>query len=332
MDIWKKVLEAYHIFPVSIERQTERVVKVFDGMQEYALKRSFLTEQTIENWQHVYHIAREKNVTEVLPVYLTRDNSLFHKEEHFYYYLTPWIDAPVMTDPTYNIERTLQTLAQIHKKTKQSSRIKPDVFKKSFQGFSDFCKQSIDQLHKRVTDYESRKYMSPFELLYCTHYKGVCHAIELLQEKLDQIYGEEETEFPWSTSLCHQQVDDTHCKGGYLINWESGGYEHPARDLSHYFRSLTGYYNQPEKTIQQAFDVYRKTNYLTVREIHLVSVYLLNPSPYLNVLENYTEHRTKKSMIHQIKQLQQQFRRLQFAMNWVDFVQENYESKENQPD
>lgn len=47
-------------------------------------------------------------------------------------------------------------------------------------------------------------------------------------------------------------------KGGYLINWESGGFEHPARDLSHYFRGLTGAYNQPEETIQQAFTVYQK--------------------------------------------------------------------------
>ncbi|GIO17042.1 spore coat protein YsxE [Oceanobacillus oncorhynchi subsp. incaldanensis] len=332
MNIWKKVLEAYHIYPVSIEKQTERVVKVFDGMQEYALKRSFLTEQTMENWQHVYRIAREKNVTEILPVYLTRDNAFFHKEENFYYYLTPWIDSPEVTDSAYNIERTLQTLAQIHKKTRQTSRIKSDRLKESFQGFSSFCKQSLDQLHARVTDYESRKYMSPFELLYCTHYKGVCHAVGLLQDKLYQIYGEEETEILWSSSLCHQRVDDTHSKGGYLINWESGGFEHPARDLSHYFRGLTGAYNQPEETIQQAFTVYQKTNHLTVKEMHLVSVYLLNPSFYLSVLKNYTDRRTKKSMVNQVKELQQQFRRLEFGMNWVEFIQETYESKEEQPD
>lgn len=332
MDIWKKVLENYHIYPISIEKQTDRVVKVFDGMQEYALKRSFLTDQTVENWENIYHVAREKNVTEILPVYMTKQRTFFHKEEHFYYYLTPWVDAPEVTDRTYYIERTMQTLAQIHKKTKQTSRLDPKTLKSSFQGFSNYCQSSLEKLKKHLTDYESRRYMSPFELLFCTHYKGVCHAVELLQKKLELIYEGEEAEMVWSTSLCHQRVDDSHCKGGYLINWESGGFEHPARDLSGYFHSLTGFYDQPKETIQQSFHVYQKTNHLTMREIHLLSVYLLNPAAYLTVLENYTALRTKKSMLEQTKLLQQQYRRLWFAVEWAGFIQETYEKGEEQPD
>ena len=326
MDILKEVLEHYSIYPLEIEKVTNRLFRVHDGMRDYALKRSYLNENNIESWVSIYHVASERNISEILPVYVTKDGSLYQKHEHFYYYLSPWVDIPRNMDINYQIESTMQTLALIHKKTKQTERIKIDKMKKDFEGFQSFNRNIPDGLKENIVHFESRRYMSPFELIACSQYKAVVHASELLQNKMNAIFEQEEDSISWSKSLCHGKLEPSHCRGGYLLNWEEASFDHPSTDIANYFQHITGHYDQPIEEMKQAFKLYRKTNHLTVKEIHLLTINLLNPAHYIRVVQNFTEQRTKKSMLEQTRELQHQFRRLQFGMNWVDFIQEEYET------
>src|SRR5690625_2407206 len=117
MDLIKKVIGSYGIASQQIIQVTESVYKVVTNQQNYALKKSELTSKTRPAWENVYHEAQAKQLTGILPLYLTKTGSLYQEENDAIYYLSPWLTGEQAT-----IEQSYRTIGQLHARTKQEER------------------------------------------------------------------------------------------------------------------------------------------------------------------------------------------------------------------
>ncbi|WP_067727269.1 phosphotransferase [Oceanobacillus damuensis] len=326
MDKIKKVMEAYKVYPIRTEKITERLYRVNDGQRDYALKMSKLNEANIEKWQNVYYLANEKNLSEIVPVYLTKNGKLFEKFNEAFFYLTPWIDIPARGNDENTIKNTMHRLASVHEKTKNSQRISSEKLKENFHTYQTFCKQLPSELLSIIRQFEGNRYMSPFELLVCTQYRDLEYATNANNELINDFLEQNEAHIPWNRCLCHGNLRKEHIADRHLLNWENAGYDLPATDLAVYFSHLTGNYDQPVETITEGFKIYKEKNDLSGPEMQLLSIYLFNPSSYITIVRDYMGRSSTKPMTDQITELQQQYRKILFAIKWRKFIREEYES------
>src|SRR5690625_4201001 len=160
METVKKVLTSYAVYPLKIKQITDALYRIEDGNRVYALKRSFLTNKSVANWENVFHEVNAKNITNVLPVYLTKQRKLYEKINDAIYYLTPWIAGN-----RQSIERLYHCIGNVHAKTKQSRPIDVQSIDQSFHTYKNQCTERHKQLLAYVEQFESNKYMSPLEFL-----------------------------------------------------------------------------------------------------------------------------------------------------------------------
>ncbi|MFC4022633.1 spore coat protein YsxE [Oceanobacillus longus] len=325
-EIIKEVMQSYRVYPTEIEEITERLVRIKDGQRDYALKRSTLTKENIPAWLRVYHIANEKKLAEIAPVYVTRDGKLYKEMDESFFYLTPWIESPNRANLKNEIENTMQYLGHLHEKTKTSQRISKDTLTQNFLTYQTHCAQVPTELNAIVRQFEGNRYLSPFELLVCTQFRDIEYASKMNNDIIREFLDPSDEDLTWNQCLCHGNLTQDHTLGRYIINWENARYDHPVMDLANYFSHLTGNYDQPQNKITEAFKLYKNQNDLNEIELKLLTIYLLNPSSYLTTIREYVNNTSKKSMVIQIRELQQQYRKLIFALNWNKFMKEEYET------
>src|SRR5699024_12112755 len=78
--------------------------------------------------------------------------------------------------------------------------------------------------------------------------------------------------------------------------------------------------------INTIFTTYMDTNELTKQELYLLTVYLLDTTDYITLIENYTENTSTDSVVYQIQSLQRVYRQLIFGLHWSDYVEREYDS------
>ncbi|WP_249870962.1 phosphotransferase [Oceanobacillus saliphilus] len=326
MDSINEVMQAYKVYPIATEKITDRLYLVKDGQRKYALKRSRLKEADIAAWQRIYYIANQKNLSEIVPIYLTKDGIMYYEKNQSYFYLTPWIEKPSRHDRKDAIENSMFSLANLHGKTKTSQRISINSVKQNFNTYQAFCKQVPDELHAVVLQFEKNRYMSPFELLVCTQYRDLEYASKMNNDIINEFLDQKDEYITWNSCLCHGNLKQEHILNRHILNWEKARFDQPAVDLANYINNMTGDYDQSVDMITGAFKIYKEKNDLTGLELKLLSIYLLNPSPYITVIREYLKKPSDRSIADQIKDIQRHYRRIIFAIKWREFMKEEYES------
>ena len=324
METVKKVLTSYAVYPLKIKQITDALYRIEDGNRVYALKRSFLTNKSVTNWENVFHQVNAQNITNVLPVYLTKQRKLYEKINDAIYYLTPWIAGN-----RQSIERLYHCIGNVHAKTKQSRPIDVQSIDQSFHTYKNQCTERHKQLLAYVEQFESNKYMSPLELLVCTQYRDLELVFHKTQKRVDQFIQENNEETVWNYSLCHGNLRFSHFLNAdqtYLINWEGAQYENAIQDLVDFFKYETIVYDAPAESFIKPFTTYMDTNELTKQELYLLTVYLLDTTDYITLVENYIENTSTDSMVYQIQSLQRVYRQLIFGLHWSDYVEREYDS------
>lgn len=325
MENIEEILSEYRVQSMEYAKVTERLYWVRDRQKEYALKRSSLREGDAAVWANVFYVANEKNISEILPVYLTADSQLYTNRDGTLYYLVPWMKATGRSSLKYKVGNGMKTLGNIHHKTKKEVTLTKEKLQKNFHTYLSYSKQARNELYSYVLQFERKIYMSPFELLVCTHFREMEHAIQLNFRKLSE-FLEQEDELVWSNCLCHGTPSTDHFIDGYLINWEHARFDHAVTDLAAYFGSLTGSYDQPAELIMESFSIYQNRNNLTQQELMLLTIYLLNPSAYLGIIRSYIKNPSEESLMHQTRKLQQAYRKLLFGLRWEEFIRKEYET------
>lgn len=319
MDNIRKVLEAYRIQVVTVEQITENLFRVSDGQHFYALKKSKLTHDSVTNWENVYHQALAQNMSAILPVYLTKQGNLYERENDICYYITPWFSSKPI-EQTQQIERMYRSIGTIHAKTTQSLAIEKGTISKNFASYQAQLLKMRDALLQHVERFEKNRYMSPVELLVCTQYRELDFIFNELNRRVDQFIDDIDNQSDWQYCLCHGQLDFSHVifhHHTYILNWEKAHFNNAAIDLAFLYHRLVEHYDNPADHLIELFSVYTNENKLTDLELDLLSIYLLDPTDYITMIEQYANNPSYRSVIDQVKQLQRTHRQLSFAMKWT---------------
>ncbi|MFC0299886.1 hypothetical protein ACFFIS_03470 [Virgibacillus soli] len=322
--IWH-VLEQYSIRPDTIEQVTDRVYKIKVGQQVYALKRSNLTEQTVKNLENFYHVAYYERLPLVLPVYLTVAEKLYAELDNEFYYIAPWIEQEEHHRQQDFYTAFFRSIGQFHHKTMQKHTFSVDKIKSSFTSYKIQCQTDYKKLLSMVERFEHHPYMSPFELLVCSQFHYLEYVFKNLERAVDEFL---ECEMDaWRTSLCHGKLEQEYLfyrEYFWVINWEHVRNDNPISDLHYYLTEQANRYDIETTSIFETFHAYMEENELRREELHLLSIYLLNPQKYIETVLAYVEKGNETDMIGFIQKLQQAFRNLRFGLEWTDFVKETY--------
>lgn len=326
MDEIESVMKHYGILPVKVSPVSERVYFVNDGKNEYALKKSTLTESSVKDWEGVFHLADRLNLPGILPVYLTNDQHLYCVKDEGIYYLMPWIRTD---SEDLNIGHFYKTLGQIHQNTKVYQSMIQEKFKSDFEHYLTEREKDKQILLTSVEQFEKNRYMSPFELLICTHYVRVDQAFKTLKDFTLRFIEKQEEEITWNVSLCHGQPTNHHVLQSnqlLLINWEKTAYDHAAFDLSMFLKSMTRHDNAPSEDLMNHFGYYLEENNLSMAELYLLVIYLLDGQKYMSVLQRYlNRHQSSSTPYSTIKQtaiLERTYRELVFGLKFAEFIDE----------
>lgn len=324
----RRILETYRVYPIDIDKITERLYRIKGNNQSYALKKSCLKEQTLPFWLDIYRTAEQHNIMNILPIYLTESGDLFSKDHDDIYYLTPWVES---NQRTHSIEKIYQNIGYIHAKSRRVSEITKENRQNSRENFLVYKQQSFDQrksLVKYVEQFESQHFMSPVELLVCTQYRDLVQVFYGLDKRLNQYIDYLDDMKDWKLALCHGRLKDSHVLHGnqfYIINWEQASFQHPVVDLTRLLKNKTLHYDTDKRLLLDKFKIYLEENKLDIPDLALLSIYLLDPSEYLRTIDEYVEAKSDLSMIDHVIRLQRYHRQLLFGLQFSEFVEEEFE-------
>lgn len=314
-------MEAYAISPLKMDQISSNTVRIEDAQKMYALKRSALTKESIENWEHVLHQAKVKNIVNVLPVYLTKQGHLYKEIDGTIFYLTPWIKAG-----KFNVKQLYQSIGRVHAATKVTYSVETENMNNQFHTYMNRCEEAQQILLHYLGDFEKVRYMSPFELLVCTQYKDLELILKENQKRVKQFLEEFNRDPTWNYCLCHGNLLTSHHLDVQIINWEKAHYENPIHDLAYFFNHEVNSYDIDIEALLESFSTYMKENELTLSELYLLAIYLLDTSEYITVVEQYINRNSSLSMINQVKALQRIYRRLTFGLRFSEYVGKVYDT------
>ncbi|MBU8789556.1 hypothetical protein [Oceanobacillus caeni] len=321
------VLAAYNIHPLKINQVTSQLYYIKDYNKEYALKRSGLTEDMVKQWETIYRYSNTQNLDMVLPVYLTKEGNLYYRHEQSIFYLSPWINDTNRERDTNWVSSFYESLAKLHWKTKRIQKIDIETVSNPFFSFQNYCREMRKQLLTFIHQFEKKQYMSPFELLVCTHFRDIEYAFVEVDKRINRFINDhEEDELTWSSSLCHHRLDHSHIKKSYFINWESARFDHPVMDLILFFQNEIGSFNPSTELYIDNFSSYTDINELTLPELQFLSIYLLSPTNYIQSINDYVSGVRSLSMIQHVTNIQHEYRKIIFGLQWSAFIEKEYET------
>lgn len=317
MDKLQTILQHYSILPQGVVHVTNRLYQIKADGKQYALKRSDLDDVQLKSWLKAYHLAEEKNLHTVIPLYLTNQRELFVKVEGDIYYLTPWVEGKINAYNKMNLENLFSSIGEIHLRTKRFHPLDKDHLEKNFLPYQKKCSKDEQQLLHTVERLEKKHYPSPLELQILTHYRDISYALRTSKILVDEMIRQAEKESGWGTSLLHGNLEKSHCFEHYFINWEKASIDHPIHDLVYFFHNETANTYQHTELLLQTFPAYLEENPLNSLEFLLLRLYLLNSSNYLHYIEyDQLNLRRNISMIEQTIHVEKMYKRIEFGLKF----------------
>ena len=318
MEKLKEVLTEYHIFPLSIERVTNRLYKVTTDRNSYALKRTNMSNDELHHWNQVYYLADKHHLHSIIPIYVTKNHQFVVVQDDEIYYLCPWI-----ADEDKEKSMTLlDRLSKIHQKTKTTKTIDVEQFQNQLNQYKENSEQVKENLIKMLENFEQKQYKSPIELQFCTHFHRLMAAQEMIKTICDQCNKSEDLR-EWSVSLCHGNVCTDHflmnSRQQLFINWEKASFNYPIYDLITFYQQEAKKSTESKERLLEGFKKYDETMKLTDKEKYFLILYLLDPSNYLKRIKRVTERKPDSILDESIK-IEQQYRIMKFGITLFSFV------------
>ncbi|MHA6252109.1 hypothetical protein [Oceanobacillus sp. CAU 1775] len=329
MNKFTEILKQYHIFPQGVVPITDRLTQIKANGKMYALKRSHLKTNNVNKWLQIYHLAQEKNLSGILPIYLTVDRKLYVEAEGEVYYLLPWVKTTEKEPSKEDFGKYLRTLGTIHLQTKQLTNVKEMDVLEEFKTYQNHCMKLEQKALQYVEKFERKLYPSPLELQVLTHYRDLSYAMKQSQQLTATIIRELDEEVYWGNSLIHGKLEQSHFLDSYFINWEFGSYNHSMHDLLDVFSMEAKRSYRSIDLLLDAFPSYLDENPLQLIELAITTLHLLNVEPYLLELEKYqSTKRQKASMLKQTMQIDELYRTIVFGLKFNDRIYD-FQASEN---
>ncbi|MDF2945526.1 MAG: ysxE [Bacillales bacterium] len=306
LEVVKKVLSLYHIQARYIEK-IGKVYKVFTPYGNYALKKynqnSRNPNDLIQTVSHLY----VKGFQSIAPIFRAFRGEFLVDDESGTYYLMPWYEEGHNIDAPNRYEQMFRQLAQLHNKTVENKSVNETEVDSYLAPFRKNLEVIDETLSEFLNHCESKIYMSPSQLQFCSIYNKTKQAVDFSNDRIDKweswMKDAEESRVVLNhgdLSLKHYVVDRV--GHGYFINFEKSTIASPVNDLVYVTRQVVNdlpIYNDTKWTwLNNYFSNFKWSK----GERHL---YLANIStPFL--LYNYTQDLRSRSNteLESIKTLQ----------------------------
>ncbi len=319
-----RILQQYGLQPYQGEKLSSKTIKISTGDQYVVLKRS-KNKHVEEKFQNVYKIAREHQLTNIVPLYLTRQNRMVVNGKSHVYYLMPWLKENVDPIPTYQM--VLREIAIVHEKTKFEKKIDLSLVDEWYKKQKEKVRKSFNRFERWIASFEAKHFMSPAELLICHLYptfRSVCQNLEYWYDEWATYIVDDKSV---NLALCHGQLTPSHLlhttKGAVLINWEKSFYGEPVQDLAIFFSTTCQSSNVNRDDLLAAFEAYKRHYKLKKSEIASLSLQMLHLEQMMKKLKQFVSNKELLTEIEWVRL----FQRYLYYLEHMLYFQEQFKTQ-----
>ncbi|ENH97938.1 hypothetical protein J416_02751 [Gracilibacillus halophilus YIM-C55.5] len=315
----------YPIQPIDQFTITDRITQVRTKDQLYALRKARLSISDVGRWEALCQFVQQQYIYGYIPVYQTHQQTFYVVEHDTVYYLMPWIETniPEQDQPIHEYADIFHSLGKLHASTWQKQNLNRSQLQ-NLDHNSSFIQTIREQLLSMIRFFEAKRFMSPLELQACMYYRDIETVINEV-EHWQNFYQEalQQTDYV-HYCLCHGHVKPSHHLHGrnhqFFINYEFSQFASPISDLAQYFSHVFTYHDTDLEKLQEGFMIYQQ--YLPINDVEktLLIIQLLSPLNYLQQLHDYVQQ-SETPLVQQVIQLEQEYRRLMFALEWQELMQ-----------
>ncbi|KGX89203.1 hypothetical protein N784_01435 [Pontibacillus litoralis JSM 072002] len=321
-DVLKKIVSSYGLEAYEIIAQTPRLWKVVTNVGTVGVKWTQMDEEQLHKWMETYRMANEYNLASVMPVYLTNQQELFIQHRKGIFYVIPWVETPHRDTPPYPFDLFYTTLAELHRRTATSQVVKREDFEQRMEEEKERITNWQDSLEGHVQSFEKKRFMAPFELQVCTHFRDLLAVCRASLDWCDRFLEDIEEDKKIRQCLCHGNVKASHFiydeNKPYLLNWERAMWNYPVFDLTSYYWNMMRYHDAPVEQLITSFSAYEETFPLMNSERSLFAMYVLNADHYLDQVNAYVDGAREIGQPFLVRKLERSY----FVLKHALYVQE----------
>lgn len=329
-----KVLKKYRLEPDYIE-DYGKIKKVYTKQGIFALKQVQYTEEQRNQFMLAVKSLHDKGYRHVVPIYFSSDGSHLQSDPSYgsEFYLMPWIESGQVRSDERFVD-LMREAARIHKVTEVTGKVNHSFF----QHFYEKSKSNIDRrkldYERFIEECEKKIYMSPFELLYSTHFVQLMRMEDFALNTLEDWYEATKEKNKDRISICHGNLSPNHLlydESGhsYLFNFDRTFTASPIYDLLTFFRNVLYRYPQKISDATQWYREYGQHHQLTDDERLLLFYYLTQTDKIHRIIHQYQTDRSISEKDIVVK-LQRSIWRMQAAHTFVTQITESIQQEKNE--
>ncbi|WP_152640113.1 hypothetical protein [Virgibacillus necropolis] len=225
---------------------------------------------------------------------------------------------------TYGEQLTLpdvfQKVGYAHNSTLQTISINKEKVQKDFKQYHEKSIQFREHFDHYIDEFEQKRYMSPVELLVCTHYRDIDYLFNELIERIGQFNDELSQVNEWKYCRCYGHKNIKHLlvkRHLYQNSHEQFFHGNAVIDVMSMIKYHAMFFEWQDTELTEYFSFYLKANQLEQVEMYLLGIYLLDPTDYFEAVEDYATKTNKKSMMEHIIILKRTHRFLLQMLSWT---------------
>lgn len=303
----RRVLEAYKIVPRYVEPYG-KVLKIYTPFGNYALKKYETgSRNPIEMIETVASLF-QRGFQNVAPIFRGVQGEYLVEDGQEFYYMMPWYEEGQALSQRHRYEQMFKQLSILHNKTVDTQEVGEEEITAYAEGFRAQLNFVKENLTEELLRCESKGYMSPSELFFCTTYFKSKQAIEFSEARLAEWedWAKEVKESRTvinhgDLSLAHYVVDQT--GRGYFINFEKSKLASPVNDLIQVSHELLQGLPLHNETKWNWLQNYFQNFEWSKGERSLYMVHLSNPMDWLDF--RMASMRENQSELKKVGKLQQ---------------------------
>lgn len=212
-----------------------------------------------------------------------------------------------------------RNIGYAHNNTLQTTSIDKEKVKEDFLHYHKKCVEFRQRFEQYIDEFEQKRYMSPVELLVCTHYRDIDHLFNVLYNRIEQFNTELSEVNEWKYCRCYGQRNIKHLlikRHLYQNSHEHFFHGNAVLDIVTMIKYHSKYYEWQETELTEYFSTYLKVNPLDQVELYLLGIYLVDPTDYFQAIEDYATQTTKRSMMDHVITLKRNHRYLLQMLGW----------------
>ena len=323
------VLRQYALQVHYIEDFGRHVKKVYSDRGVFALK-SISPHVGIDFIRHVQTLY-QRGYNRIVPIYQTIDERYAVLHHQKLYYLMPWLENRESSEREERQKQMFRELARMHTLSLKEIDVEKDERKEHYERTLESWETQQQFLEEWIGSCERKWYMSPMEMMYCSYFNDFSQALKYSIKKFKEWFEKTKDEEKVRTVVTHGKLSLNHFindqRGyGYFINFENARVAPPHFDLLPFIVKSTKTY--PIQCDDCVTWLYHYLRYfpLNDNEMLLLQSYLAYPSYALDVVKKYVEHRSDKTELEYVREMQRQF----WVLKNVEYIVMKIEEIENQ--